>query len=419
MRAIRDDRWNYRILLGEGTLVDIGRQLAGPQLVLPYLYLATGAPIFFAGLLLPIVQVSKLISQVSFVPFLDAGGVRKWYMALTFIASATALGIVGVGVLYTSAYWLVVIFLFAATMIGLSQGFSNLLFQDVLGRALPPPSRSTLLYTQTALAGMLAIVMTLGSFHLLKTKNDALHGHLDLLWMGVVVITSSALMTTALREHAGSPPEYAATGGKKANGLGYMGELRQGIELCVSVTWFRRFLVARGLMRSIELALPFYAVHAAINRHQNGACLHTFVIASSLGIIIGAPLWRLLSRNSLSLVMAAGAAIAACGGFLALAIDFLELWQLPLLHAGVFLLVALASQGTKNASKVYLVDHAPEAERPYYIAIANTVAGALGVIMATFFGAIAHFQNVVWPIIVIVALNLLACLYATRLGNNE
>ena len=62
MAANGHEPWNYRVLLGQGTFVDIARQLASPQLVLPYLYMAAGAPVFFAGLLLPLVQFSKLIS---------------------------------------------------------------------------------------------------------------------------------------------------------------------------------------------------------------------------------------------------------------------------------------------------------------------------------------------------------------------
>ena len=170
MAAIGSEPWNYRVLLGQGAFVDIARQLASPQLVLPYLYMAAGAPVVFAGLLLPIVQVSKLVSQVAFAPFLGAGVVRKWYMLLCFITAATALTIIGLAALYSSAVLLVVIFLLAGAMLGLGQGSNTLLHQDVLGRALLPPARSTLLYTQTALGGLLAVVVAWGSLHLLKAK---------------------------------------------------------------------------------------------------------------------------------------------------------------------------------------------------------------------------------------------------------
>ena len=68
-----------------------------------------------------------------------------------------------------------------------------------------------------------------------------------------------------------------------------------------------------------------------------------------------------------------------------------------------------------NWAVVYLVDLAPEAERPYYIAVANCVTGVLGVLVAFVFGSIAHLQHVAWPLFLIIAWNLSACAYATRL----
>ncbi len=302
MAAVDSESWNYRVLLGQGTFVDIARQLASPQLVLPYLYMAAGAPVFFAGLLLPIVQVSKLISQVAFAPFLHAGVVRKWYMLLCFITAATALTIIGLAALYSTTVLLVVIFLLAGAMLGLGQGFSTLLHQDLLGRVLLPPARRTLLYTQTALGGLLALVVAWGSLHLLKTE-DPLHSHLNLLWIGVIVTIFAGMLTITIREATSRPAKLAAEADDEDSELGYWGKLSHGFRLSARVPWFRRFLIARGLMLSVELAMPFYAIHAADHHHQTTGSLNTFVIASSIGVIIGGPFWRLLSRSSLTAVI--------------------------------------------------------------------------------------------------------------------
>ena len=39
--------------------------------------------------------------------------------------------------------------------------------------------------------------------------------------------------------------------------------LRQSFGIAFALPWFRRFIVARTLFLSIELAMPFYAIHAA------------------------------------------------------------------------------------------------------------------------------------------------------------
>ena len=60
----KDETWNFGAILGQGTIIDISYQLTSPKLFLPFLYMALGAPVLFAGLILPVVQVSNLISQV-------------------------------------------------------------------------------------------------------------------------------------------------------------------------------------------------------------------------------------------------------------------------------------------------------------------------------------------------------------------
>ena len=58
-------RWNFRVLLGQGVLLDVSQTLSSPRLVLPFLYISFGAPAIFAGLLIPIVQISRMIGQIA------------------------------------------------------------------------------------------------------------------------------------------------------------------------------------------------------------------------------------------------------------------------------------------------------------------------------------------------------------------
>ena len=65
------DRWNFRALLGQGALGNVGQQLASAGMVLPFLFAAVGGPIFIAGLLVPVYRGTGLISQILAVPIIS------------------------------------------------------------------------------------------------------------------------------------------------------------------------------------------------------------------------------------------------------------------------------------------------------------------------------------------------------------
>jgi hypothetical protein len=57
-----NSRYNFAVLLGQGTLVDLSSQLGSAHLVLPFLYSALEAPLAFAGLLVPVSRIGKLFA---------------------------------------------------------------------------------------------------------------------------------------------------------------------------------------------------------------------------------------------------------------------------------------------------------------------------------------------------------------------
>jgi hypothetical protein len=62
----------------------------------------------------------------------------------------------------------------------------------------------------------------------------------------------------------------------------------------------------------------------------------------------------------------------------------------------------------------YLMDHAPAAERPTLIATANASMRALGIVVALALGAAGHLHDIRTPLVVLMAFNAAAALYAFR-----
>jgi MFS family permease len=106
----------------------------------------------------------------------------------------------------------------------------------------------------------------------------------------------------------------------KAETSGFISDLRRKVALTGRFPWFRRFLVARFLFLSVELATIFYSIHAASLHSEKAGSLSAFVIASSLGFIVGGPLWGWLINKNLRSVFVLGGIAGAGAAILALCI---------------------------------------------------------------------------------------------------
>ncbi len=411
------ENWNFNVLLVQGTCVSAARFLASPRLVIPFLFIAIGAPIFIAGLLLPLVQFSRLVTQVVAAPVLKESRTRKWYVMFGSVVSASALAIVGLATQTASIFLIVTTFLLVALVLGIVQGLNGLAYDDLLGRVLRRASRNTLVYTQTTIAGAVAIAVAWGSHHLLKETNP-LDSHLELLWAGVGIMVAAAILIVTIREPLKSAGEgRAGAAGQTPRGKkrSYFGEMRAGFHEVASVSWFRRYMVTRVLMLSVELAMPFYAIHAATLHVGKHGSLSAFVVANGIAVIIGGPAWRVVGKISQRYVLAMGAIVAAMGGVWAIVINNVPALHSLISHGLVFSLVAAGTQGVVGARTIYIVNTAPDDQRPYFVAISNTISGSIGILLAFLFGTIAHFQGVIWPVVLITGLNIAATLSCFQL----
>jgi MFS family permease len=272
-----NERWNYRVLLSQGILNTAGYQFTSEKLVLPFLYTAAGLPAVFSGLLVPIAAIAKLGAQIVAAPVISAARNNKRFVGLAIMTTVLAVMLISATVNTMAAKGLVAVFLFVATLMGAAGGVRSLAFKDMLGRILPIDRSNRLLFIQASIAGIIAIVVTLASLAILAPGTSAI-AHQELIWLGIGLMTLSAIAMLAVREPAKT--QAAEGGARPEDRSSHIQELRNGFRTAFALAWFRRFVVARTLFLSIELAMPFYSIHAATYHGNNSSGLNTFVIAS-------------------------------------------------------------------------------------------------------------------------------------------
>ncbi|WP_037316117.1 MFS transporter [Ruegeria halocynthiae] len=402
---------NYQLIFWSGSLATIGGQLVNPNLVLPFLYLALGAPTFFAGMLLPFVTGARLIAEIFVSPFINRVTRAKLAVYVPNIMTALVLSVVALFATNLPRIMIVMLFLATAVVMGLCQGIASLGTSQIYGISVPDAKRNRMVFAQATISGVLAIVIVWLTRDLLAS-DQPMQRHIVVLWCGVFAMFAAGISFAGVRLLEEEPARAPAPK-KKPKPLA---ELATGFKTGMAYPWYRKFLTARLLCVSVELAMPFYTIHAATFHVGTKHSLSYFVIAASAGVVIGSLLWGWLSgRISVKPVMWLGCMISTVSAILALVFTFLGYAQDVWLYALIILLLSLGGNGVIYGRYLYIIDMTGEKERPYLVALGDVSAGLIGMVFAAILGAVAHLHDPVTPIFALAVLNLIAMLYAFRL----
>ncbi len=178
-------------------------------------------------------------------------------------------------------------------------------------------------------------------------------------------------------------------------------------------------MAARSFLLSVMLVIPFYAIFAREITGTQISGLGLFVIANSLAMLLSSYFWGRFADSSSRLVMASGgiAGIIACA--MALSFPLLdESFHTSAAFSAIFFVAGFAHAGIRLGRKTWLVDAAPEIERPLYVSVSNTVVGIITVASAAL-GFIADAASVGWLIGVFAAFMLIGVVLALRLPEAE
>ncbi|WP_171128297.1 MULTISPECIES: MFS transporter [unclassified Ruegeria] len=404
------DGRNYQLIFWSGALSTIGNQLVNPRLVLPFLYLALGAPTFIAGLLLPFVTGARLIAEIFVSPFINRVTRAKLAVYIPNILTGTVLAILALFATTLPQLMVILLFLVTAIVMGLCQGITSLGTSQIYGVSVPDAKRNRMVFAQATISGILAIIVVWVTKDLL-VSDQPMQRHIVVMWCGVIAMFAAGISFAGVKifEEQTVAPQPA----KKPKP---MAELKTGFKTGMAYPWYRRFLTARLIFVSVELAMPFYTIHAATYHVGTKHSLSYFVIAASAGVVIGSIAWGWLSgRVTVKPVMWLGCLISTLSALLALGFTMIGYAQNVWLYALVILLLSLGGNGVIYGRYLYVIEMTNEKERPYLVALGDVIAGLVGIAFAAILGAVAHLQDPITPIFVLAALNLIAMFYAFRL----
>lgn len=394
---------NVRANSANGAASKLAEQLAGPNLVLPWLLQLIGTPVWMFGFLMPIKQSFSLLPQLVIAGQIRRLAVRKWVWVGCGMIQALCLLLMIPAALWLSPLAAGLVLLGLLIVFSSASGAASVAFQDVLGKTVSKGQRGKLLARRALYGGILTTAAGLLLNHNRQAQND-LGAVLLLLFFAAVLWGTAALLFGLIREVPGA----------SAAGRNVIEEVREGRRLLRTERGFARFLQARALLLSVELATPFYVLHATRTLELQGSDIGTLIIAVGLSQILSSPFWGRMADRTSKNVMATSALIAGGSALLALGLPLAPAVLRPWGYFLVFILIGLAEAGVRLGRKTYLVDATPDAQRATYTAFSNSLIGAIALLSGVS-GLIAHWLGATLMMAVIGGLMLAAYLACRRM----
>ncbi len=371
---------NFSLNVANGTLSKLAEKLISPNLTLPWIFSFLSAPAFLIGMLVPIKDAGSLLPQLFVSGKIRAKPIRKNYWAVAALVQGLC-QLASAFLLYQfpdsqTSYLLAGLLL----IFSLASGVGSVAFKDVSAKTVPKGQRGQMLSYRSTFGGVLALIAgVLLIFVLHEQASVSVYAGLfalaGLLWLG------AAFLFYQIEELPG-----ATKGGRSP-----VEEIKNAGQLLKKDVNFRNFIITRALLMAIPLSQPFYVVISSrLSGEGEWAQIGYLIVISGLAQVLSSPFWGRFADDSPTRLMRWVALISIAASVYAslfVISDALSnfYWFLP-----VFFVHGIAYAGARLSRKTYLVDYAPDDDRPTYVSLANTLIGLFTLVAASF-GLVAQY----------------------------
>ncbi len=281
-------------------------------------------------------------------------------------------------------------------------------YNDIVARSVGSPRRSRLLAIRFFGGGLLALGVAAAAHQFLNTLTFP-GGYAALVLLGALLLLASSISFVSAGEPI-APQPHPIVGG-------FLGFLREGIEVFRSDSRFRIFVYAQWLGGAVTMALPFYIIQVMAT-HGTGSAVAFLLGAQTAGALVSNALWGWWGdRHGKRSLLEGVAVLRAAPPLLILVwVSIAGAWAVPTL-AGftvVFLLLGALGNGITIAMLGYLMEISPDDRRPAYSGYFNAIV-APAALLPLAGAAIVETTSLSWVFMVSLIAAILQFLTVRRL----
>lgn len=392
--------FNFTVNVTNGTLTKLAEKIISPNLTLAWIMQFFGGSAALIGAIVPVKDAGSLLPQLFVSGKIRAYPIRKNFWVGSALVQATCWLVAALLIFFYRSSFLPYLLLLLLAVFSIASGVASVAFKDVTAKTIPKNARGQMLGYRSTFGGLLSLAA--GAILVFVIKGNA--DKQVYAWMFLIASVLwfvAAILFFIIREERG-----ATKGGRNP-----VDEIKSGARIIRTDKSFRNFLFTRALLMSVRLLSPFYVLMAKKIDGGNWSFLGFLIIASGLANVLSSPFWGRLADQSPTRLMRISCFISIAGAVYALLFYLTSGLNLGFYaFLPVFFVNGIAYSGARLSRKTYLVDYAPEVERPTYVSVANTFIG-LFTLMAAGFGLIAEifglpFQILFFIILLVIAISL-------------
>ncbi len=365
---------NFTLNVANGSLTKLAEKIISPDLTLAWIFNYLGASSALIGALVPIKDLGSLLPQLAISGKIRSKPIRKWFWVYAGLIQAICLGLSGVFILQFNTPALPYILAFLLLVFSMASGMGSVAFKDVTGKTVPKGERGQMLSYRSTFGGALALIAGGILTFFIKDQEDP-HLYSGMFFLAASLWLGASWLFAKIKELPGS-----TQGGRTP-----LKEFLGGMKLLKEDKNFQKFLMTRALLMAIPLLQPFYVLLAKDLEDLPHSFLGYLIIISAIAQVIGSPLWGKFADKNPKFLMRISSFIALFGLFYALSFTLTNpLFSSVYAFIPVFFINGIAYAGARLSRKTYLVDYAPEADRPTYVSLANTSIGLFTILAGSF-----------------------------------
>jgi MFS family permease len=388
-----DHRRNFRLGVINGALFRFGDVFIDTEMVLTWFLAQLGASNILIGLISPIRFGGSFLLQMITSGYVERVPYKLPFYRLISIFRCLSLLLfaVVVALVPLNSPWLILTFFAVLGFFSLSAGLVSIPFMDMVGKVVPPRRRGAFFGQRMFWGGLLALAGS-SVVGFLLAEPDGLRFPLNVavLFVFASILFGATAWSWVLVKEPPSPTSDAASQGiLREIGI----QLGRGMAILKKDTFYQRYAIVRLALTAATWAAPFYVVYARNELGIPASMLGLYLAVRSGAEIASNLMWARISdglgnRRVIILTNALGLATPA----IVLVIGLINRLQpgssvlLSYAFALIFLTAGLYSAGSGIGITNYVLDLAPEEQRPLYLAFTNTLFG-----LARFTGMVSGF----------------------------
>lgn len=395
---------NFTLNIANGSLTKLAERIISPNLTLAWMMDFFGASATVIGALVPVKDAASLLPQLAVSGTIRSFAIRKNFWVVSGLVQALAWLAAAAHIFFGNEETIPIVLLILLGIFSLASGVASIAYQDVIGKTIPKNSRGQMLSYRSTFGGVLSLIAGVVLVFFIQGEADKTVYGFMFLFASILWFMASILFYMIVEESG------ATQGGRNP-----LQEISAGVKLIKEEANFRNFLITRALLMAVPLLQPFYVLVIKDIDDSSWSLLGYLIIVNGLANIVSSPFWGRIADQSSTRLMRISASIAIGGGAFALLFYFASDWNLGFYaFLPIFFINGIAYSGARLSRKTYLVDYAPEEERPTYVSVANTFIGLFTVVAAGF-GVVAQLFGLPAQIIFFMSLLVVAIVLSFRL----